>query len=892
VAANNERAAQELVASHAGGLLANRESVVKSAEISRQSVRLGESSAQVVPPQPLPKTTSATVPAVASPRDVESPVVVPAEPPAQVIPPQPPPRATALAVSPVAQDARSSGGRVVLGIDRDTRAEVQLEQAVRDAGMYVIGQTRSGKTSWLINLMLQDAEQGYGFCFLDPHGDATQDLIARLPQSRIEDVILLDVGNDTHPFGINFYEVEDSGDQKEVARRAEQAVEVFRKLWSREESTSWGPRLEDLLRVVSHTLIENPGHTMAEMGRLLVDRSFRERLVRNVRNQEVVNFWRSEYDPETDREQREHRSSTVNKVRTFVLNPVVRNIVGQSATTINFRRAMDEKKIVLVKLALADIGEAPVDLLGSVLVGLVLNAAYSRADTRTRPSFHLYADEYQRFATPAFATLLAEAGKYGISTTTAHQDRQQLYSVGSDVAKIKAGNIVVFHVDGRDGQELATEFDCTPTPGDVIGYKAKIIIAKDPIERLLEGGHESDRAVWLVRHLFERLFRDLQHWRGLEEAAEIYETFPFEGDDRYVFQDSGWYCQCATTLREFIKGVNAYLHSMMEKSISIESPEHAKALINVLLQGRGYMGWAPFDDKGSWEHIPVSGPTVGALEQVVKTYLEQGVVPDDQAHQFVAVRINDWHTETQGALAEMRSRVQELTQQLELTQQKEVGWPDIEEQVREDVIKSRTGMRFLGPLEDAVNEALALRRNDAAVFGLAWWNPRIDHVESQGHLVARRRSLFEYTKVIAWLEALAELAQILTKQPMTAAVSQHEPQHAQRTYADMEDQIGNELAKLHPRTARIRILEEDSGRRARAEYTIETLDLPSAQNSDQIRIRIGAIRKHNEKVDGTCRPRDIVEREIQQRAGGDTGLGRTGRSPADPGPPIGGDVTD
>lgn len=330
-------------------------------------------------------------------------------------------------------------GAIVLGREVETGNPVLMRQRVRDAGLYVIGQSGSGKTTFFINLMVQDAEQGYGFCFLDPHGPATDDLLARLPAERQDDVLLLDVGDFEHPFGINFYEVEDHQNQAEVARRAEQAVQVFKKLWSRDANSSRGPRLEDLLRMVSHTLIENPGYTMADIRRLLVDRAFRQDLVGNVRNEEVVAFWNYEYDPENDREQREHRASTVNKVRQWTANPVIRNIVGQSKTTINLREAMERRKLVLVKLAIGDVGEDPVDLLGSSIVGLIHDAAYARQDALNKPVFHLYADEYQRFATRAFATLLTEARKFGVHTATAHQDRQQLYEAGPSVAKIKAG---------------------------------------------------------------------------------------------------------------------------------------------------------------------------------------------------------------------------------------------------------------------------------------------------------------------------------------------------------------------------------------------------------------------------------------------------------------------
>jgi hypothetical protein len=393
--------------------------------------------------------------------------------------------------------------RVLLGSDISSRNVVTLEQAVRDAGLYMIGITRSGKTSLLVRMMLADAAQDYGFMFIDPHGDAIDDLMARLTEHALERVVLLDVGDEWQPFGINFFDVGEHPTDKEIANRADQAVHVFKKLWTREEYQGWGARLEYLLRIICHTMIANPGYTLAEVNKLLTRDDFREQLVGNVTNTDVADFWHYDYDPETDREQREHRASTVNKVQQFILNPVMKNIVGQSKSTIDLRSLMDGGKIVLVKLALGDIQEQAVDLLGSVLVGMVLHAAYSRSDTvpDQRRVFHLYADEYQRFATSAFATLLSEAGKYAVHTTIAHQDRVQLRQLGATVAQIKAENLIVFHAEGGDASELAQQFDRTPPPVE----PPEQYVREDVIDFLLHEGHPDP----VIAHFISRYLRPI-----------------------------------------------------------------------------------------------------------------------------------------------------------------------------------------------------------------------------------------------------------------------------------------------------------------------------------------------------------------------------------------------
>lgn len=394
-------------------------------------------------------------------------------PPTQQTAPAPPPKKT-------------SG--TVLGLNTKTREYVFLPQAARRRGLYVVGKNGTGKTTFLVNVILQDIEQGMGVCFLDPHGDAITDIVRRLPKGREQDVILLDVLDTKYPFGLNLYECSDPQDLELAARSCEHVMHVFEKVWGVDsKNPSWGPAMEDLLRNTALTFIYKQGLTLAEMPLVLTDETAREKITSNLRSTQLRLFWQ-QFGKRKDKN--EYMASTLNKVRAFLSNPIVEHIVGQTHTTIDFRAVMDEGKILLVKLP--GRYEDITSLIGAVIIGQLLNAALSRVDVpeAQRRQFNVYADEYQRFATPDFATLLSEARKFGIATTIAHQFRDQLDEANRG-ATLNAANMVVFRVSGEDGEELAKEFNATPPEPEVIGQRPVLTPKREVIEHLLKNGHSN-----------------------------------------------------------------------------------------------------------------------------------------------------------------------------------------------------------------------------------------------------------------------------------------------------------------------------------------------------------------------------------------------------------------
>jgi hypothetical protein len=216
-----------------------------------------------------------------------------------------------------------------------------------------------------------------------------------------------------YPFGLNLFQCGMPNDLPSVAKTASFVMHVFQKVWNVGTST---PLLAQAVRNVTRTLIENSGTTFAEIPLLLWDRAAREKLLTNLTNAQSRMFW-GHYAQKTQRDRGELISSTINKVDAYLNEPMIANIVSQSKTTIDFRRIMDEGRILLINLSpqLEEMSR----LIGAILIGKLLMAAFSRADTPgvSGRQFNLYCDEYQRFATSDFATLISEARKFKIATT-------------------------------------------------------------------------------------------------------------------------------------------------------------------------------------------------------------------------------------------------------------------------------------------------------------------------------------------------------------------------------------------------------------------------------------------------------------------------------------------
>jgi hypothetical protein len=267
--------------------------------------------------------------------------------------------------------------------------------------MYIIGKTGMGKTTMMENMAIQDIRNGNGVCFIDPHGDSVAKILDFIPSNRINDVIYFNPSDLANPVAFNVMESVDDQFKHLVA---DGLMGVFTKIWA----NMWSSRMEYILSNTVRALLDSPGNTILGIARMYIDKAYRKKIVDNVRDPMVKLFWTDEYANYDPRYVKEAVAPIQNKVGQFLSSAIIRNIVGQPKSTIDPRKIMDEKKILLVDISKGKIGEDNSALLGAMLVTKLQMAALSRVDIpkeEDRSDFYLYVDEFQNFATDSFATI-------------------------------------------------------------------------------------------------------------------------------------------------------------------------------------------------------------------------------------------------------------------------------------------------------------------------------------------------------------------------------------------------------------------------------------------------------------------------------------------------------
>lgn len=331
--------------------------------------------------------------------------------------------------------------------------------------VYLIGKTGTGKSTLLHNMMAADLDADRGFALLDPNGDLAAAIADSVPASRCNDVIYLDPADLAFPIAFNpLHDV--ATDRRPLV--AAHIVAAFHHIWG----DSWGPRLEYILANALRLLLDAPGSTLLGLPRLLVDHSFRMRLLAHTRDPVVAHYWTTEFAAYSERYHIESIAPVQNKIGTLLLSPVIRNMLGQPRSTINIAQIMNQGRVLIVNLAKGRLGEAPTHLIGALLTTAFAQAAEGRADLAEhhRRPFTLYADEFQNFATESFANILSEARKYRLSLVLAHQFLGQLPPLLRQAVIGNAGSIAAFRIGAEDAPLIADELGIdTPSALTEIG---------------------------------------------------------------------------------------------------------------------------------------------------------------------------------------------------------------------------------------------------------------------------------------------------------------------------------------------------------------------------------------------------------------------------------------
>lgn len=337
---------------------------------------------------------------------------------------------------------------------RGVKKPIRLSKEDRARHMYVVGQTGTGKSTFLENLALQDMLDGGGFCFVDPHGDTAEKLLSMVPKERTEDVIYFCPADMDYPMGLNLFEFHNP-EQKDFL--IQEAINMLYKLYDPQHQGIIGPRYEHWFRNAALTLMSDPeGSTFIDIPKVFTDNKYAKQKLKHVTDQTVLDFWNKEMASTTDYHKSEVLGWFVSKFGAFLSNEMMRNIIGQTKSAFNLREIMDNKKILLVNLSKGRTGELNSKLLGMIFVMKFQAAAMSRSDVPEdqRQDFALYVDEFQNFSTDSFATIMSEARKYHLNLIVANQFTTQLSEEIRDAVFGNMGTIVSFRVGQNDVEAL------------------------------------------------------------------------------------------------------------------------------------------------------------------------------------------------------------------------------------------------------------------------------------------------------------------------------------------------------------------------------------------------------------------------------------------------------
>jgi hypothetical protein len=339
---------------------------------------------------------------------------------------------------------------------RGKKTKFGIKPLDRARHVYVIGKTGMGKSTMLENMAIQDIQNGEGIAFIDPHGGTAEKLLSYVPEHRIKDVIYFAPWDLAYP--VSFNVMEDVGkDERYLV--ANGLMASFKKIWP----DVWSARMEYILNNIILALLEYPGSTLLGVNRMLSDKEYRNAVVANVTDPSIKAFWVDEFAKYTDKFMTEAGAAIQNKIGQFTSNPLIRNIVGQAHGSLDIRKIMDEKKILIMNLSKGRMGEINANLIGGMLITKIYLAAMSRASAShavqaSLPPFYFYVDEFQSFVNDSFKDILSEARKYKLCLTIAHQYIEQMPEEVRNAVFGNVGTTIAFRVGPFDAEVLEKIF--------------------------------------------------------------------------------------------------------------------------------------------------------------------------------------------------------------------------------------------------------------------------------------------------------------------------------------------------------------------------------------------------------------------------------------------------
>ena len=335
---------------------------------------------------------------------------------------------------------------------------IGLTEDERRRHVYIIGATGTGKSTMLLSMIKQDIDNNKGLAVIDPHGDLTDQIISVIPKERIEDVVYFNPDDISYPMGINLLELTPGLPEEQAIREkefiAESIISVFQKIYTDKYS---GPRMEYILRNTIHTAFTVPEATLFTIYKLLINTSYRKSVTKNLTDENLKDFWKYEFAKAGDYQKVKMISPITNKIGRFLFSPTAKRILEQGKSTINFDTIMNEGKILLCNLSKGKVGEDNSSVFGVLIMAKIQLAALKRARMKpeARKDFYLYVDEFQNFATPAFAQILSEARKYKLNAILAHQTTSQLEETSLvNVTLANTGTVICFRTANPEDERM------------------------------------------------------------------------------------------------------------------------------------------------------------------------------------------------------------------------------------------------------------------------------------------------------------------------------------------------------------------------------------------------------------------------------------------------------
>ena len=352
-----------------------------------------------------------------------------------------------------------------------------IKRGDRRRHMYIVGKTGVGKTKLLELLIRQDIGYGHGLCVIDPHGDFINDILASVPENRINDVVVVDPADTEFPISFNPLQNVPHDFKHQMTQGL---IEVMKKQFG----ANWTPRLEHVFRFTTLALLDYPGATMRGMISMLTDRPYRQKVIEYITDDMVKRFFAIEFADWSEKFDTDAIIPLVNKLGQFLSDPLLRNIFGQKENKIDIGDIMNNQKILLINLSKGRLGEENSSFFGSMFVTKIHQAGMARAsmEERDRKDFYLYADEFQNIVTDTFDNLFSEARKYGICLIVAHQYIGQLTPRIQATTLGNTGTIVVFRVSGEDAAKLEAEMTPIFKAKDMVNLGMKEFYVKMTID--------------------------------------------------------------------------------------------------------------------------------------------------------------------------------------------------------------------------------------------------------------------------------------------------------------------------------------------------------------------------------------------------------------------------